>query len=304
MFFAWLRSQVRQLEVSQTFQRILWIVPFGWYVPVTAGLVIHYTVPGDAPGYDGWLYRQAAVAFLSGHDPWATGVAGAHFAGAPSTILAFIPATLVPADVWRPSAVLGMLLVGAWMARRLEISIAWLAYPPLAVGVLLGQPGVLVAGLLLGRSAALAPVIKPWAGFVLGFWPRRAIVAAGIGLITVAVAPDLWLRWIERLPELSARLSSELHGSLPLWVPAVGGVALIVIWRIRPAQAPWLAVSALWPYPEFHNAIVAMPTRLPLLLFGLALVPGPLVVVAYALWLLGNDFLHRWPHGDATGKGV
>src|SRR5689334_17671408 len=83
---------------------LLWL-PFGFYVPLTLGLIAHYLQPGDAPGYDGWLYREAASTYLTGGDPWSVGLPDAHFPGAPSTILAFLPTVIVPADVWRALSV-------------------------------------------------------------------------------------------------------------------------------------------------------------------------------------------------------
>src|SRR6185369_3179614 len=61
--------------------RLLWLLPFGFYVPLTLGLIAHYLQPGDAPGYDGWLYREAAATFLAGGDPWSVGASNAHFPG-------------------------------------------------------------------------------------------------------------------------------------------------------------------------------------------------------------------------------
>ena len=265
---------------------LLWWLPFGFYVPLTLGLILHYTQPGDAPGYDGWLYREAAATWLRGGDPWSVGNAVAHFPGAPSSIVAFVPTVVVPAEIWRPLGVVLCLAAAAFLVRRLGYSWLWLAYPPLATGILLGQPGVGVGALLVTRLAAAAPLLKPWAGIPLLFRPRFAIAAAAIGLSAVVIAFPLWLEWIRRLPELSARLSTELHGGMPLWASVVGGAALVIIWRLRPDDAPWLAVSAIWPYPEYHNAILALPTRKRPLLFILALVPGPAAVVAYAVWLV------------------
>jgi hypothetical protein len=278
--------------------RMLWILPFGFYVPLTLGLIAHYLQPGDAPGYDGWLYRQAAATYVAGGDPWSVGASNAHFPGAPSTIIAFLPSVLVPADLWRPLTVLICLAAGAFIIRRYGYSWLWLTYPPLATGILLGQPGVAVVALLITRVAFAAPLIKPWAGIPLLFRPRLALLAVALALATFAAASVLWLEWTRRLPELSARLSSELHGGVPLWANLLGAIALFVILRRRPSEAPWLAVSALWPFPEYHNAILALPTRRRVVLLILALVPGPAAVVAYAGWILAEPAIRRWPIVD------
>jgi len=267
-----------------------WIVPFGYYVPVTAVLIVHFLSPGNPPGQDAVLYRSAAVAFLQGSDPWAVGTPASHFAGTPATILAFMPMTLIPEEAWRAiSIVLNGLIAGAIMVR-LRLSLAWLLYPPISIAVLIGQPALLLMGLLLSPLAALAPLINPYGGVPL-LWRHRALaVAIALGVATVLIAPGLWVDWIQRLPAISSRLALELHDAEPLWLIMLGALALLVVVKERPQHAPWLAVSALWPLPEYHYAILAMPTALPLVLFGLAIVPGSLTVVLYAAWLLASRY--------------
>jgi hypothetical protein len=187
------------------------------------------------------------------------------------------------------------LAAGAFVIRRSGLHWLWLTYPPVATGILLGQPGVIVVALLLTRLAAAAPLLKPWAGIPLLFRPRVALIAVGLGIATFLVASGLWLEWLRRFSELSARLSNELHGGVPIWANVAGAVALFVIWRRRPSEAPWLAVSALWPFPEYHNAILALPTRRRAVLLLLALVPGPAVVVGYALWIVAEPTILRSP---------
>ncbi len=280
--------------------RILWIVPFALYLPWTAALIWHYATSGDTPGYDGWLYRKAAEAFVQGGDPWAIGVSTAHFSGAPSVIAVFLPTVLLPPDLWRVLSVVVCLAIAVAILIRVRLSMVWLAWPPLAVGILLGQPGVIILGLLLSPLAFIAPSIKAWAAIPLLGRPRMLLVSVIFGFLTVVLLPGLWLSWFDRLPELSARLVNELHGGIPLWASVVGGIAAVVIWYYRRSEAFWLGVSAVWPFPEYHNAILALPVRRPALLLGFSLIPGPPVVVAYASWLLLTECL--LPRVSSTGR--
>ena len=114
---------------------IVWVVPFAFYIPLSVGLTAHFIELGNPPGYDAWLYREAASAALNGSDPWSVGAANAHFPGAPSTIVAFVPATFIPAVVWQWLFVAACLVAGVLLIRHVRLSIAWLAYPPICTGI-------------------------------------------------------------------------------------------------------------------------------------------------------------------------
>lgn len=248
-----------------------------------------YAANGKLPGYDGWLYREASATWLAGGDPWSVGVSHAHFAGAPTTILSFVPAVVIPGDAFRWLFVGVCLAAAVYALRRIGLPLYWLLYAPLGVAVILGQPGVLVLALLVSVPV-LAPLIKPFAGLPLLWRPRDAGLAIAGAVVTMLAATDLWLDWWRRLPALSARLTAELHGAEPLPVVIGGAAALVIVaWR-RPQHARWLAVAALWPLPEYHYAILALPTRLPWLLLLMAVVPGPIPVIAYAVWILAHDW--------------
>jgi hypothetical protein len=269
-----------------TVRRAIEIGSFTWYVVVSAALVIAHTSSAHTLGFDGWLYREAAATWLAGGDPWSVGADNAHFAGTPATVLAFVPTTLLPGDSWRLASVALAAGAAIYALRRARLPLYWLVYPPLFVGILLGQPSVLILALLVSPAALLAPFIKATGAIPLLWRPAHLVAAGVVGIAAFLVAPALWRDWLGRLPELSARLQAELHGGSPWWLVGLGAVALVVIVRYRPQHAPWLAVPALWPLPEYHYGILALPTGVPLLLAAIAIVPGQVPIVLYAGWLV------------------
>ncbi len=271
--------------------RTLELLAFGYYAAMVLLVIADYLEKGKLPGYDGWLYREASAAWAAGGDPWSVGAIHSHYSGAPTTVLAYLPTVLIPGDLWRSLSVLVSLAAAVYVLRAIRLPVYWLVYTPLTVAIILGQPGVLVLALLVSPLAAGAPLIKAFAGLPLLLRWREAVVAVGLGLATMVLASGLWLDWLRRLPEISTRLANELHGSQPPSLIALGGIALLVIiWR-RPQHARWLAISALWPLPEYHYAIFALPTRLPWLLLAMAFQPGPWPVIAYAAFVLVADWL-------------
>jgi hypothetical protein len=69
-------------------------------------------------------------------------------------------------------------------------------------------------------------------------------------------------------------------------------------------------VPALWPLPEYHYGILALPTGVPLLLAAIAIVPGQVPIVLYAGWLVvgqrfpvARRFIEE-PHVSAPVGGV
>ena len=266
--------------------RAIQIGSFTWYIVVSAALVIAHASSAHTLGFDGWLYREAAATWLGGGDPWSVGPDNAHFSGTPATLLAFVPTTLLSGETWRLSSVVVAAVAAVYALRRATLPLYWLIYPPLFVGILLGQPSVLILALLVSPAAFLAPVIKAIGGIPLLWRPVHAVAAAAVGIAAILIAPGLWREWLTRLPELSARLQGELHGGSPWWLVALGAIALIVIIRYRREHAPWLAVAALWPLPEYHYGILALPTGVPLLLAAIAIVPGQVPIVLYAVWLV------------------
>jgi len=91
---------------------------------------------------DGRVYRAAAGAWLAGHDPWSAVVNGYHAAAPPIAVMAFVPAALVPEDLFVPLWT-GICFASAlFIVRSLRLPGVWLIFPPLVFGVLLGNPAV------------------------------------------------------------------------------------------------------------------------------------------------------------------
>jgi hypothetical protein len=269
-----------------TVRRAIEIASFTWYVVVSAALVVAHLSSAHTLGFDGWLYREAAATWLAGGDPWSVGADNAHFAGTPATLLAFVPTTFLSGEAWRLGSVVVAAAAAVYALRRAGLRLYWLIYPPLFVGVLLGQPSILILALLVSPAAFLAPFVKAIGGIPLLWRPWHAVAAGAVAVAAFLAAPALWREWVARLPELSTRLQAELHGGSPWWLVGLGAIALLVIIRYRPEHAPWLAVPALWPLPEYHYGILALPTGVPLLLAAIAIVPGQLPIVGYAGWLI------------------
>jgi hypothetical protein len=276
-----------------TVRRAIEIGSFTWYVIVSAGLVIAHASSAHTLGFDGWLYREAAATWLAGGDPWSVGADNVHYAGTPATVLAFVPTTLISEGVWRIGSIVLCAAAAVYALRRATLPLYWLIYPPLFAGIILGQPGVLILALLVSPAAFVAPIIKATGGIPLLWRPAHLVAAGFVVLAAVLVAPALWRDWLGRLPALSTRLETELQGGSPGWLVALGAVALLVIIRYRPQHAPWLAIPALWPLPEYHYGILALPTGVPLLLAAVAIVPGQVPIVLYAGWLVVADRFER-----------
>jgi hypothetical protein len=271
--------------------RILDILPFVFYGIVSGSVCLYFlTSTWDSPGADGSLYREGAAAWLAGIDPWSVGPSKAHFSGAPSTILAYVPTALIPDAVWRPISFVLDIGLAVVILRRLKLGWWWLAYPPLTIAIFLGQPGVIVLGLLLLGGAWFAPAIKVYALVPLVVARRWKTALAGVAIIaaTFALAPALWLEYLRQLPALTERLYAELHDSPNIPLSITAAVAFLVVWRLSPRIAPWLAIAALWPTWEYHYAIYSLPTLNPVLLFAETALEGRVVVVAYAAWLIAK----------------
>ena len=274
--------------------------PFGVYLVIAIAAVVRHLVDGSGFGFDALLYRNAAEAWVTGRDPWDVGIPGVQFAGAPTALFLFAPTVFVPPWLFTILAVVAAGLVSLWVVRRVGLAPYWVLYSPIAVGALLGQPTIFIVALLLTRHRWIAPLVKVIGGIPL--LPlrdvRAVLLAAAAAGVTFVLAPSIWLEWFRRLPELSARLQLEL-GAKPDWLMiGIAAGALLVIWRLRPDHAPWLAVAALWPLPEVHYAAFALPTRNRAILLGLILVEPQLVVVAYALFLVIQRGRHAVPGGE------
>jgi hypothetical protein len=231
-------------------------------------------------GSDARLYRVAAAAWLSGHDPWGLASAGPyHFAGLPPTVLAFAPTVALPPGEVAIMGVLVSAVSALWTVQRLRLPLWWVAFPPLVGGVWFANPDVLLLALLLGPLASIAPVLKVYAFVPLLLRPKQLVVGLIAFASTVGVAPSLWRDYLADAAAVSGRLVSEAHGGWSAWVwpPLVGlAVAGLVLLAARREwrMLAWLSVPALWPGSEFHYATMVLPV-VTTAIGGVAAIPIP-----------------------------
>jgi len=248
-------------------------------------------------GGDARLYTEAAARWLAGADAWQLGASGPyHFAALPTTLFVFAPFTLLPpgaaALIWFALSV----MAAHFIVRRLGLPLWWMAFPPFVSGIWAANPDIVMLALLLGPARAVAPLVKVYAAIpLLGERRWRSLVASGaLGLVTVALAPGLWLEYLRNATAIAGRLYAEAGGGLSAWghplllVAAVLG--LVVLARRDVRAAGWMTVPAIWPAAGFHYNTLVLPARPPTWFAALLAVPmpglAPLAIVAYAL--LGN----------------
>jgi len=243
-----------------------WIVPT-WFVALAVVRVASLT--GAPLGVDGRVYREAAVAWLAGGNPWAAPVDGLYFAAPPPSLLPMVPFALIPEWIALPA--LGVLcLVGAiWALRRWEKPLWWLAFPPLVDGIVNLNPHVLLLPLLAMSGAWTggwaAPLVKAYAAPVLLLAGRfRAFGLAG--LATLVTAPLLpWGLFVEQLPRILELTRVQTLGHFTAWdAPAlILPAALSLIWLGR-ARAAWWVVPVFWPSTQYYYGSLAIPALTPL----------------------------------------
>ena len=269
-------------------------LPAAIFIPVTIPLVVlllqGWIAGRDWPGNDANLYRSAAAAWLSGGDPWLVGDANASFAGSPLTVLAFVPATLLPEPIFRPVAVVVSWAAGAWLIRRFQLPWYWLAFPPFVAGAMVANPGIVAIALVCGPVAWLGSLLKvfmvvPTAGE--GRW-HSLVVAMLLGAASVLAFPDLWATYLRDLPVVSARLFDDLHYTgtvfVAPWLIPLGVLGLLALARVDFRAACWLAVPALWPAAEYHYGVFLMPAGALVLGIFMAIGSAPLATVAVAVY--------------------
>lgn len=290
-----------RLRLSPWFRAVAlrYLVP-AWFLIFALVHVIDI-VPEGRLGFDGRIYQRAAAAWLQGMDPWSTGITlpdrTYHFAGLPPTVLAFVPTTVVPEDVFGAISVIVSGACAVWIVRKLNLAWSWLLFPPLVQGVLLGQPGVWVLALLLTdhpAAEALAAGFKVCAVVPLLARFRLAgmVVFAVATLISIAFFAHLWVLWAHQGVVVASRLVGEASGGvgataywwlIPPTVVAVGVIALL-----NRRAAGWLAVPALWPSAQYHYPVMALPAIrvLPALVFAVPILGAAAVAVILHAWLM------------------
>jgi hypothetical protein len=280
-----------------------------WGLLLTFGLVTAERLLGAYQlgtfAIDMRVYRAAAEAALRGGDPWSVSVDGIPFAAPPPTLLAYLPAALLPESV--ATVLYGAALVGAAVIaiRAVRVPLWWLLFPPISDSLIVMNPDVVVIALLvaLPRFASLSVVFKIYAVVPLALTGRWR--ALGGGLLLCLLSVPWWPAFLAASPAIEASFVRYTFGGTSAWgtwlmVPTV--LALVVLWR---RGAEWLAVPAVWPYTQLHYAALALPVaaRNPvvafLLSFPVAFMP-PLATIFYAAWVVIAGRLAAYRSGATT----
>ncbi len=281
----------------------------------------------DALGGDALIYYRASAAWLHGGNPWLAGVtdgtASFHFYALPPAVVLLSPFALLPEAWVQPVGIAIEAAAAVYVIRRLQLAWWWLLFPPLVSGVLAGNPSIGLLALLVASSpiaGGLAATLKVYAGLPLlgeGRW-RAIAIAIGFAVVTIAVAPGLWVQFLTNALSLEGRLMNESNGGFSayqygLGVTALIGAAVLILATIDRRAAGWLAPIAIWPASQFHWATLAMPLRSPWLAAVLAVqIQGlpALAVLGYALWRVLHNLDHAHDRdgvpsrpGDRDGVG-
>jgi len=208
---------------------------------------------------DLYIYREAAIAWLTGGDPYAVAVHGFTFAGTPPALLAFIPAALMP--VWIAIPIYAGVFALGWLAtvRLLQLPIWWLLFPPATEAVFVLNPDALLVLLLLygGPLAGTAIMLKSYAAIPAALQGRWGTLAVGAALSLITL--PLWIGYIQRGQELNVALQQQANGGLSAWGTWLVIPTIVALVAIRGRGASWLIVPALWPYTQLHYAAIAVP---------------------------------------------
>jgi hypothetical protein len=290
-----------RLRLSPWFRALAldYLVP-AWFLIFALVHVIDI-VPEGRLGFDGRIYHRAAAAWLQGMDPWSTGITlpdrTYHFAGLPPTVLAFVPTTVVPEDIFGAISFIVSCVCAVWIVRKLNLAWTWLLFPPLVQGVLLGQPGIWVLALLLTGhpvAEALAAGFKVYAlvPLLARFRLAGIVVFVVATVVSIAFFADLWVLWAQQGVVVASRLVGEASGGVGAtahwWLIPPTIAAVVVIAGLNTRAAGWLAVPALWPSAQYHYPVMALPAIriLPALVFAVPVLGAPAVAVILHAWLM------------------
>lgn len=288
MRWAFVRASVEQIAVPTVFailslDKVLTLVPAG-YVAI-----------------DFRVYRAAAVALLSGGDPWLTSAAGARFAGPPPTLLAYLPAAFLAETVGAALFLALSIAAATFAVRALRLPWWWLLFPPVVESVVVLNPDVLVLALLVagGRLAGLSVPLKVYAAIPLLL--QRRFGALAIGAVVCAVTIPLWSTFVADRGVIRAAFDTQ-SASLSAWNTILLVPAAIALVSLRGRGAEWLAVPAVWPFTQLHYAAIALPALRSRPLLAIALSFGypllaPVAIIAQAVW-------ETWHRRQSDGSGA
>src|SRR3954447_11887786 len=152
---AWLRE-----ALARRSQLLL----FAWFAILGPGYVLLLGI--DAIGVDARIYYRGSAAWLAGASPWdavasytvSYGTNYYHFAGLPTSVVLFAPATVLPEPVFVAAWVLLTAAAAVFIVRRLGLPAWWLLFPPLLEGTWSGNPGVVVMALIVAGHPVLGGI--------------------------------------------------------------------------------------------------------------------------------------------------
>jgi len=235
-----------------------------WFIVLDVYVVAEYVRRGYL-GIDAVVYRGAAMALLSGGDPWAIQSSGLGFAGPPPTLLAFVPLAFLPERL-TILVVMGAGLVAAiWVVRRLDLPLWWLAFPPMFESLVVGNPDTIVLALLLvpGAAAGIAVALKIYAIVPLLLQRRWAalLISAAVVLVSLPLLPA----FLADLDVIGRSLATQ-SGGMSAWGSWLILPTILSLISLRGRGAPWLVVPGLWPMTQVHYATMSLPVvrRLPI----------------------------------------
>jgi hypothetical protein len=251
-------------------------------------------LPG-AVGTDVLVYRAGASEIIGG-DPWAASHQGMSFAAPPLEAFAFLPATLVPEDVFVGVWVLASAIGALVIVRRLSLPAWWLLYPPLVAGVIGSNPAVLGMAAVVAGWRLVGVILRPQLIMVVGW--RAATLFAALSVGAILLRPDFITGLVDNIARYQIQSGSPINFWLsPLMVPAMA--ALVLLWRVDRHAASWLVMPAVGPAMGWYGFTMVMPVRsLPLALACIFPVPGlgAAAITLYALW-------RWWCRGDGARAG-
>jgi hypothetical protein len=293
-------------------------VLFGWFAKYAWDTVHAQFIVAGRLALDARIYYRGAEAWVHGSDPWAAKVDfpsySLHYAAPPPTVILFAPFTLIPEQVFVTGFTLLSVAAALYILRRVHLPAWWIAFPPLLIGALSGNPVIVAVACAVAGSRWLAPVgtaAKIYVGAAIvgeRRWWSLAITAA-VMLATVIVFWPLWHLYLVDYSSISATIAHESRGgySATTYPPlfAVTAVMLAALALIDFRAACWLAVPALAPFTELHASVFALPVISPILAIGLAYpLAGlpPVVICVYAAWRIvrATPLLGRLPLPDGV----
>ena len=227
---------------------------------VLAALIVGYDVLRlGGPGIDLAAYLRA-----SDTDPYRFGVGSRDaFVYSPAFLEATWPLRQIPyiaaQATWLGANLAALvILAGPW-------TIIALLVPPVAIELAVGNVHLLlalaiVAGFRWPGAWAFVLFTKPSAGVgLLWFAARREwrslgmalATTAGLGLVSVAIAPDLWSSWIRLLVDNAGAVPDGALLQVPV-IPRIAAAAALVLlgarrdWRWTVPVASLIALPVIW----------------------------------------------------------